>query len=57
VTAYTVGARAYEPLDEYYGFDPDRLPPDADPYPAVSSVRPRFEVDEDGLCNLIFPGG
>jgi len=30
------------------GFDLDRLPPDADPYPAVWSVHPRFEVDEDG---------
>lgn len=29
------------------GFDLDRLPPDADPYPAVWSVHPRFEVDED----------
>ena len=29
------------------GFDLDRLPPDADPYPAVLSVHPRFEVDED----------
>lgn len=25
----------------------DRLPPDADPYPAVLSLHPRFEVDED----------
>ena len=30
------------------GFDLDRLPADADPYPAVWSVHPRFEVDEDG---------
>mgnify|MGYP007047124833 FL=1 len=29
------------------GFDLDRLPPDADPYPAVWSVHPRFEVNED----------
>ena len=29
------------------GFDLDRLPADADPYPAVWSVHPRFEVDED----------
>jgi hypothetical protein len=29
------------------GFDLDRLPPDADPYPTVLSVHPRFEVDED----------
>lgn len=29
------------------GFDLDRLPPDADPYPAVLSLHSRFEVDED----------
>jgi hypothetical protein len=29
------------------GFDLDRLPPDADPYPAVLSLHPRFEIDED----------
>jgi hypothetical protein len=29
------------------GFDLDRLPRDADPYPTVWSVHPRFEVDED----------
>ena len=29
------------------GFDLDRLPPDADAYPAVWSVHPRFEIDED----------
>lgn len=29
------------------GFDLDRLPPDADPYPAVLSVHPRFEILED----------
>lgn len=28
------------------GFDLDRLPPDADPYPAVLSLHPRFEIDE-----------
>jgi len=28
-------------------FELDRLPPDADPYPAVLSLHPRFEVDED----------
>ncbi|MFB6162620.1 MAG: hypothetical protein ABEJ86_04150 [Halococcoides sp.] len=33
--------------DAHNGFDLDRLPPDADPYPAVLSVHPRFEVDED----------
>ena len=33
--------------DEQDGFDLDRLPPDADPYPAVLSLHPRFEVDED----------
>lgn len=27
-------------------FDLDRLPPDADPYPTVLSLHPRFEVDE-----------
>jgi hypothetical protein len=27
-------------------FELDRLPPDADPYPAVLSLHPRFEVDE-----------
>ena len=27
------------------GFDLDRLPPDAEPYPAVLSLHPRFEVD------------
>jgi hypothetical protein len=29
------------------GFELDRLPPDADPYPAVLSLYPRFEIDED----------
>jgi hypothetical protein len=33
--------------DEPDGFDLDRLPPDADPYPAVLSLHPRFEIDED----------
>jgi hypothetical protein len=28
------------------GFDLDRLPPDAEAYPAVLSLHPRFEVDE-----------
>ena len=28
-------------------FDLDRLPPDADPYPAVLSLHPRFEIDEE----------
>jgi hypothetical protein len=28
-------------------FELDRLPPDADPYPAVLSLHPRFEIDED----------
>jgi hypothetical protein len=29
------------------GFDLNRLPADADPYPAVLSLHPRFEIDED----------
>ena len=33
--------------DEPNGFELDRLPPDADPYPAVLSLHPRFEIDED----------
>ena len=33
--------------EEPGGFELDRLPPDADPYPAVLSVHPRFEIDED----------
>jgi len=33
--------------DEPDRFDLDRLPPDADPYPAVLSLHPRFEIDED----------
>src|SRR6056297_1296429 len=40
----TLYRRVEDALD---GFDLDRLPPDADPYPAVWSVHPRFEVDED----------
>jgi hypothetical protein len=33
--------------DEPDSFDLDRLPPNADPYPAVLSLHPRFEIDED----------
>ena len=33
--------------DESSGFELDRLPPDADPYPTVLSLHPRFEIDED----------
>ena len=33
--------------DAYGGFELDRLPPDVDPYPAVWSLHPRFEIDED----------
>ena len=33
--------------EESGGFELDRFPPDADPYPAVLSVHPRFEIDED----------
>jgi len=33
--------------DDPDGFDLDRLPPDADPYPAVLSLHPRFEINED----------
>ena len=33
--------------DDPDGFELDRLPPDADPYPAVLSLHPRFEIDED----------
>lgn len=32
--------------DAHNGFDLERLPSDADPYPAVLSLHPRFEVDE-----------
>jgi hypothetical protein len=33
--------------DAYDGFELDRLPPDADAYPAVWSLHPRFEIDEE----------
>lgn len=33
--------------DAHNGFELDRLPPEADPYPAVWSLHPRFEVDEE----------
>ncbi|SEP26669.1 hypothetical protein SAMN04487948_12928 [Halogranum amylolyticum] len=33
--------------DAANGFDLDRLPPGADPYPAVLSVHPRFEVVDE----------
>ncbi|UWG50719.1 Uncharacterized protein AArcCO_1412 [Halalkaliarchaeum sp. AArc-CO] len=33
--------------DEPGGFELDRLPADADPYPAVLSLHPQFEIDED----------
>lgn len=33
--------------DSKGAFDLDRLPPDADPYPAVLSLHPRFEIDEE----------
>ena len=33
--------------DSAGAFDLDRIPPDADPYPAVLSLHPRFEIDED----------
>ncbi len=33
--------------EENDGFELDRLPPDADPYPAILSVHPRFEINED----------
>lgn len=33
--------------DESDGFELDRLPPHADPYPAVLSLHPRYEIDED----------
>jgi hypothetical protein len=33
--------------DSKAGFELDRLPPNADPYPAVWSLHPRFEIDED----------
>jgi hypothetical protein len=34
-------------IEEPAGFALDRLPPDADPYPAVLSLHPRFEIDEE----------
>jgi len=33
--------------DEPGGFELDRLPADADPYPTVLSLHPKFEIDED----------
>jgi hypothetical protein len=33
--------------DAHGGFALDRLPPDADAYPAVWSLHPRFEIDEE----------
>ncbi len=33
--------------DEPGGFELDRLPADADPYPTVLSLHPQFEIDED----------
>ncbi|WP_435094952.1 hypothetical protein [Halorubrum sp. N11] len=33
--------------DSKGAFDLDRLPPDANPYPALLSLHPRFEVDEE----------
>jgi len=33
--------------DSEDGFELGRLPPDADPYPAVLSFHPRFEVNDD----------
>jgi len=33
--------------EEPDGFELDRLPPDADPYPAVLTLHPRFEIDEE----------
>ena len=39
--------------DEPDGFELDRLPPDADPYPAVLSLHPRFEIEEEaGIIHL-----
>jgi len=38
----------YERIRDSDGeFDLDRLPPDADPYPGVLSLHPRFEIDEE----------
>jgi len=39
----TLYQRLTETADE---FELDRLPPDADPYPAVLSLHPRFDIDE-----------
>jgi hypothetical protein len=37
----------YRRITEHDGeFDLERLPPDADPYPAVLSLHPRFDVDD-----------
>jgi hypothetical protein len=33
--------------DEPQAFELDRLPPDADPYPAVLTLHPRYEINED----------
>ena len=33
--------------DAHGGFELDRLPPEADAYPAVWSLHPRFEIDEE----------
>jgi polyhydroxyalkanoate synthesis regulator phasin len=33
--------------DEPTAFELDRLPPDADPHPAVLSLHPRYEINED----------
>lgn len=33
--------------DEPGAFDLDRLPPEADPYPAVLSLHPRYEIDAE----------
>lgn len=40
----TLSQRVY---DEPGLFELDRLPPDADPYPAVLSVHPRYEINEE----------
>ena len=34
-------------IDEPGGFELERLPADADPYPTVLSLHPKFEIDED----------
>ena len=38
--------------DSVDGFDLSRLPPDADPYPAVLSLHPRFEIVLNSLIEL-----